>query len=127
MLHRIAIAPLIVLVLHILVTILGWYEQFYWLDTPMHFLGGVSIGISSYYFVTFAELKTKFHPKLFLFVVILALTALAAVAWEVLEYNLDLAFHTVMQPSVRDTMKDLAFGLVGGAISAIIMIIKKPS
>lgn len=127
MLLKIAFAPLIVLGLHIAATVLGWYEQIVWFDTPMHFLGGVSIAISSYYFVISSEVKTKFQPILFQFVIILALTALAAVAWEILEYNIDRAFGTIMQPSVRDTMKDLAFGLGGGAISAIILIIKKPS
>lgn len=128
MLPKIAYAPIFVLMLHVIATVLGWYEMFFWLDTPMHFLGGAGIGISSYYFLHQSELETKkFHTKLFNYLLILALTALAAVAWEILEFHIDRALNTVMQPSVLDTMKDLAFGLLGGSISAAILLMKKPS
>lgn len=126
MLLKLTIAPILVLVLHVIATIAGWYEAMIWFDTPMHFLGGLSIGISAYFFLAHSKLKTSnFNTSIFEILVIIAMTALAAVAWESLEYNLDRIFGTVMQPSIRDTMKDLAFGLSGGALACLLLLVKK--
>lgn len=125
MLAKIAYAPSIVLILHILATVFGWYDQILWLDTPMHFLGGIAIAISSYYFLDFVDLRTSFHERLFRFLFIIALTGLCAVAWEILEFLFDRFFQTHMQPGMLDTMKDLAFGILGGSVGAFVMLFKK--
>lgn len=129
MLIKLTLAPIVVALLHIAAMLLGWYEQIIWLDIPMHFLGGVSIGISAYFFLVHTKVQTSnFDNKLFGFLVILALTGLAAIAWEILEYSLDTMFNTELQRSIADTMKDLAFGLIGGALTGIILNVqnKKP-
>ncbi len=126
MLLKIAGPGLIILLLHILATILGWYEAIYWLDSPMHFLGGASIGIAAYYLLNYAGVESKqFHPKLMEIFLIISITALCAVAWEVMEFNFDFFFKTDMQPGMIDTMKDLCLGLLGGATAALIAIKKK--
>lgn len=125
-LFKIALIPSAILVLHAIATILGWYETYYWFDTPMHFLGGISIGVASFYLLGLAGLESKkFHPKLMQILLIISITALAAVAWEVLEFNLDFVLKTNMQPGMADTMKDLCMGLLGGTLIAIPLILKK--
>jgi hypothetical protein len=92
---------------------------------PMHFLGGMAIAMSSFYFLKYAEVSSKqVGIKLLTLLLILALTALAAIAWEILEFGMDRIFSTTLQPSVYDTMKDLAFGLIGGAVVGIVALRK---
>lgn len=122
LLIKIIIAPLSLLLVHIIITKLNWYEQHYWIDTPMHFFGGVSIGVSSYYLLQMPIFKFSRSPLgNFLFVV--GMTALAASSWEIFEFNMDFYFASNMQSSILDTMKDLAFGLLGGLITGAILII----
>lgn len=129
---KIALAPFAILILHILATVLGWYELFWWFDMPMHFLGGAAIALSSYYlFDDFADrdrLSIQWLPLKIL--ILLAFTSLAAVSWEFLEFAMDRYVDTNMQPSILDTVKDLAIGLSGGglialAISPLKKILKK--
>ncbi|HMR55599.1 MAG TPA: hypothetical protein PKD34_03350 [Candidatus Doudnabacteria bacterium] len=122
---KIILGPAIVLVLHIIADLTGLYYEIFWLDVPMHFLGGVAIAFSAYYFLTYADITSKqVAVKLLSLFLILALTALSAVGWEIFEYGMDRIFKTRMQPSVHDTMKDLAFGLLGGAIAGITLLRK---
>jgi signal transduction histidine kinase len=122
---KIILWPILVLVIHVVADIFGLYYKYFWFDVPMHFIGGIAIAISSFYFLKHAEISSKqFGIKLLTLFLILALTALAAVAWEIFEFGMDRIFNTTMQPSVHDTMKDLAFGLLGGAIAGIILLRK---
>jgi hypothetical protein len=121
---KIAIAPFAVLILHIIATITGLYEMLWWLDIPLHFLGGVAIALGSYYL-----LQDFGNRKLFAMqsaplkiLTLLAFTALAAVSWEFLEFSLDRYAGTTMQPGVLDTIKDLAFGLSGGGMGALLIL-----
>jgi hypothetical protein len=124
-LAKIAIGPLLVLAIHLMADVFGWYEKIFWLDMPMHFLGGMAIAMSSFYFLKYAEVSSKqVGIKLLTLLLILALTALAAIAWEILEFGMDRIFSTTLQPSVYDTMKDLAFGLIGGAVVGIVALRK---
>ncbi len=120
---KIAVGPFLVLVIHIIADIFGWYYKIFWLDVPMHFIGGIAIATSSYYFLKHSEISSKqVGIKLLSLFLILALTALAAVAWEIFEFGMDRIFNTTMQPSVHDTMKDLAFGLLGGSVAGTLLI-----
>jgi hypothetical protein len=124
-LAKIAIGPLLVLAIHLMADVFGWYEKIFWLDMPMHFIGGMAIAMSSFYFLKYAEVSSKqVGIKLLTLLLILALTALAAIAWEILEFGMDRIFSTTLQPSVYDTMKDLAFGLIGGAVVGIVALRK---
>lgn len=111
--------PMLVLAFHLISQELGLYATLRWLDTPMHFLGGLAISYSSYYL--FAHLETKNElkavPSVKMFLAI-AITALAAVLWEFSEYASDSLLGTLMQPSIIDTLKDLMMGLLGAAVVA---------
>lgn len=113
--------PMLVLAMHLLCMEFGAYRYIYSLDTPMHFFGGASIAASSYYLFKHLENKKEFSAIPIVKVLFaIAITGLIAVLWEFSEYGQDLLFHTAMQPSIFDTMKDLAMGLLGAtAVSAI--------
>jgi hypothetical protein len=113
--------PMLVLAIHLLCMQLGAYRHIYWLDTPMHFFGGASIAASSYYLFKHLENKKEFSAIPIVKVLFaIAITGLIAVLWEFSEYGQDLLFHTVMQPSIFDTMKDLAMGLLGATVFGLI-------
>ncbi len=86
----------------------------------MHFLGGISIAIGTYYIFEHlekqGELKASKIVKIFL---AMSVTALAAVLWEIVEFADDSLFGSMHQPSVWDTMKDLTMGLLGASAVGI--------
>ena len=122
-LSKIFIPPFIVLLVHVAATILEWYEAVWWLDKPLHLLGGIAVGISSYYLIVYFinndKLQVNWKPLLLL--AIFAATALSAVSWEFMEFYLDQQVHIVMQPSVYDTITDLIMGMLGGMTSGTIL------
>lgn len=94
------------------------YERYPWFDMPMHVLGGAVIAISANRFINLAKkhrlMGNVSHWVRFLCIV--SLVALVAVLWEFWEYGMDYFFHLSNQPSLSDTMADLALGLLGGGV-----------
>lgn len=116
---KIFIPPLVVLTIQAILLINNAYDRIPWVDIPMHFFGGVSIGVSYYLLLKYWEQKRfiEEQPIWFTFTYILSLIAFTAVVWEFHEYALDYYFGATTQPSNADTMGDLFLGLLGGAIS----------
>ncbi len=117
----IAVWPALVLAFHLISQELSLYYYVRWLDTPMHFLGGMAIAAGSYYIFKHledkGELKTTPVVKIFLAI---AITALAATLWEITEFAGDTLLQTHMQPGVWDTMKDLTMGLLGASLVSLL-------
>jgi hypothetical protein len=124
---KIAWAPFIVLIIHILATLFGWYEANWWFDIPLHFLGGMAISLSAYYLLEEFSNRQKFHNEFWglRILLLVAITAMAAVAWEFMEFTFDNLAQTHFQPSLVDTIKDLAIGLNGGGLVAILTLFKR--
>lgn len=126
-LRQFILGPFIVVILHIIAVFAGWYEMFWWFDIPMHLVGGLAITFSAAVaiqeFKNRGKLSITWKPLNIL--LLLGLASLAAFAWEIMEFALDIFFHTDHQPSVLDTMKDICMGLIGGAIVAIVTTFKK--
>jgi hypothetical protein len=92
------------------------YILYPWLDMPTHFCGGVAI---TYFFsvaIAHSQALIDRIPKLIQLLLSLGLTAITAVVWEFLEYSSDVALGTKMNLGVTDTLSDLFFGLLGGAV-----------
>ncbi len=119
---KLVIPPLAVLVIHIIATVIGWYEAIWYFDKPMHFIGGIAIAISAYYLIAYFEQagKLQISWKPLRILAITSIVALSAVSWEFMEFYLDSISYSVMQPSVRDTITDLVMGVLGGMITACI-------
>ena len=123
---KIAVTPAIVLVIHILATVLGFYETFWWFDIPLHFMGGIAVAISAYYLLEDFGNRQKFHNQFIplQILILIAFTALAAVLWEFMEFTFDIAFHTHMQQGLLDTIKDMAVGISSGGLTTILLTLK---
>lgn len=100
-------------------------DKIWWYDTMLHFLGGVWAGILFIYL--FSERWHFFDGKknsLYTLLTILGFVALLGVAWELYEFMFDMTLGSkyilpLTQPSLADTMKDLANDLLGGMVTAI--------
>lgn len=111
--------PAIVFIFHaIMIVVFNIYKVFPAFDIPMHFVGGLSIGISAIMLIKIFESKIT-APKWFQFVWIVGLAVIAATIWEFAEFGSDYFFQTVMQPSLADTMLDMFLGLIGGGVAGI--------
>jgi len=84
----------------------GAYEAWPPLDMPMHLAGGA---IAAWFLAGWVERLELTRPALW----VLALTAGAALSWELLENTADVLFAASWQLGLRDTTKDLVLGLLG--------------
>lgn len=117
--RRGGIPPLLVFATHVVLAKgLGAYDRFPWLDVPVHTAGGVAIAFfSARALDLFGErgwLGETVPAVRALFV--LALTALAAVLWELAEVALRAAGIAPPMIGPGDAVADLFFGLAGGCI-----------
>lgn len=87
------------------------YWRYLWLDMPMHFLGGtmVALGLFS---------AREFFPRLpvtvLTFFATVCFVLLVAVGWEVFEFVFGIS--SIEANLFRDTVTDLAMGLLGGVV-----------
>jgi len=96
----------------------GAYEAFPPLDTPMHLLGGLAIAFFLWTAYSIgARSGTLGQPNSTAIALLtVTSTAASAVLWEFAEYLSDGYLGTNTQKGLEDTLLDLLFGLVGGAI-----------
>lgn len=126
---KIIAAPFVVLILHIAATITGLYDATWWLDKPLHLLGGVAIAISTHYLIVYfsntGKLRIEWKPLTVL--AIFSVVALAAVSWEFMEFYFDrISNTTTMQGSLYDTITDLIMGMLGGTITGTLLTYLSP-
>lgn len=93
-------------------------------DIPVHFLGGVSMGITGYMLLKFCEKQNWIRlPNKFIFLILIfCYVSLTATLWEFYEFLADHYLETLNQPSISDTMGDMFLGLMGGIMSGSLMI-----
>ena len=117
--------PLVVLAAHLIAAYaLRLYQIVPQLDIPLHLLGGAAIGWLAHRGIANAEpldLWAAHHPITHV-VSCMGVVALAAVLWECAEFIADALFAVGAQRGLTDTMKDLALGLIGGALSIVAII-----
>ena len=116
------IPPIAVFALHILLVIGGFYFKAEWIDIPIHFLGGASIGYTFTSLLQIAKRKKllgKTHNAILL-ILVTSLVSLIAVFWELAEYLLAAATQIRWQSTISDTMLDLLMGLLGAPIGFLI-------
>ncbi len=102
----------------------SWYPYF---DVPMHFGGGVAMGVLALALwdhhirsITFS-VKNPWVKHIFFALCILGFVGLVGIAWEWFEFGLD-EFFTVRnnwglaQAGLSDTMADLFLDLLGGLV-----------
>jgi|WetSurMetagenome_2_1015567.scaffolds.fasta_scaffold607394_1 hypothetical protein len=93
-------------------------------DIPMHFLGGFATA----FFISrcFQDLPLTNLPKRTQVILevgfIFGLTAAMAVFWEFQEFLRDQLFGSNIQVSLRNTMQDLAMGILGASVLIFIRL-----
>lgn len=115
--------PILVFLLHAAAMIfLDVYRYFPSFDIPMHFLGGLVIAISLSLLLNEFQ-KNKYIGKLkplARITIVVCGTVTIAVLWEFHEFLLDQWLGTATQAGIADTMGDLALGMLGGAVGAVL-------
>jgi len=117
------IFPATVFLAHLTVSgIFRLYTVFPHIDIPFHFLGGFSIAYTSAKILAYLEqekLIARLNGMLFM-ILLISITATAAVLWEFVEFTGDQLFHTNIQVSLANTMQDQFMGLLGGLALAFL-------
>jgi hypothetical protein len=99
-----------------------WNSGWWWLDNPLHLLGGACLAFAAAILTTDA-IKRKRLPKIpwyFFAAFIMGAVMIIGVLWEFYEFIFDVFNPVVVrQSSVADTVKDLANDLLGGFITVL--------
>ena len=103
-----------------------WHLYFYiwWLDIPMHILGGFWVALTSlvlYY--TFSGHKEKDRSVIFVWSLAIASALSIGLIWEIYEFSVDKIF-SAFDVKVADTLKDLGDDFIGGVLGAALFIIR---
>ncbi len=105
--NRLASLVIFISLVNFLALKFHWYYSMWWFDMPMHFLGGMWVGLFVIWFLAERDLSAKEIGQVILGVFVVAF------AWEVFEFVLNA--ETVKNTfDLRDTVSDLFFGLSGG-------------
>jgi hypothetical protein len=115
---------LFVLALVAVLHMLGMYHNLYYIfayyDVPMHFLGGLWLGLSAVWasVVIFHMVPVSFF-KMGLWV--LSFTIFGAIVWELFEFHAGLTYVNMVTSAGlgywADTSKDIAMGGLGGVVA----------
>lgn len=116
----------LILILHILGNVLGWYYTIPYFDTLMHFLGGFWIAmISAYLIKKYAKDLFEQH-RLMEIIFLIGITMTIGFVWEFYEFLADtFIFNEIflMRQSATDTITDLTadfFGVLAYSLSKIL-------
>lgn len=109
---------IIIGVIHFLGTIYFWYWKFLWLDTPVHFLGGLCVGLATLFIASFFIDRPETVKRFNIIFLAIGSAFVVGILWEIFEYvfGISLASHDVF---IRDTVTDLVFDSVGGLVAGI--------
>lgn len=112
-----ALCLLLLLLINDTATRLYLYSGYPWIDIPMHFLGGFSVGIAAV-----GLLRVRYTEKQYseapIFIYVILMTIGVGIAWEFVEwyYKASVAFGGNFW---FDTRKDLLTDTLGGILSYI--------
>lgn len=108
------IAGSMLAVLHVVSLRLFLYWHYWWLDLPMHFLGGVVIALLVY---TLYDLKIIRSRRLLRMMPVLLIVFVAALVWEGYEVLIGIPIE---DDYLVDTVTDLIIGVIGGFVGAYV-------
>jgi hypothetical protein len=99
----------------------------WWLSVVFHFFGGLTTAWSALMVYNFYQkkFKLKIRPQFLFYLFLISLVALAGILWEVYEYIHDCFSSVVFQPSLADTMSDLAADLLGAIVFVGILVFRR--
>ncbi len=99
----------------------SWYWRIPWFDMPMHFLGGLWLGLVALWWYTRDVVLTTFR----MFTISLLTVLVIGILWELFEFSMDTFIIISEQNSVFDTITDIIFDIIGGLVAVVYFIFKK--
>lgn len=109
---------------------LGSHLHFYavwgaW-DTVVHFYSGILIALGAVFALRVASRRSDLTaPPWFEAVIVIAVSALVAVLWEISEFTADLVIGTTAQRNNTDTMVDLVAGTSAALLVAVPLLLQR--
>jgi hypothetical protein len=106
-----------------LANMFSWYWRIPWFDMPMHFLGGLWVGLVAlwlYFYSGILSFTQKVSPfKIYkIFAVSLIAVIIVGGIWELFEFGVNTVIVFSTQNSPLDTVSDIIFDILGGATAA---------
>ena len=98
-----------------------WYSSIWYFDMPMHFLGGLFLGLSIIWILSYKNLSLELSLKL-IFKILLGVLVIG-VSWEIFE----ILFNNIiaqMPFNTLDTISDIFFDLAGGTFAIFFFYLK---
>lgn len=122
---------MVISVMHGIAMYFFLYWRMEWIDMPMHFLGGLLLGVLTLWLFYFSDKVTMpENSRWFILFIILGGVALGGTLWEFSEFGIDYFwfknnFDLRNQLGVQDTMGDLFFDLTGGLMAGVLFLWKR--
>ena len=115
-------APLLVVVFHRIVLLSG-LRQFRVCDWILHFSGGLTIAYFLFHLIPYLEPKIgKLSTRARLLLTYTSAVTVAAF-WELAEFAASFSKGTVLQHSLSETMVDLLNGVLGAAVTIVLLVL----
>ena len=112
LLIRLVFLILLIFLLNFLAMKFYWYLSIWYFDMPMHFLGGVWLGLASIYLFSLKDGSLKSIFKIFFIIL------LVGIGWEAFEILVNKL--TIQDPfNTLDTISDICFDLAGGLFTIL--------
>ena len=89
------------------------YYEIWWLDIPMHILGGAGVASLAIAVLNYKNVKIN-YKKIFISILVVA------IFWELYEYTCDFYSVGYWKGNILDTLSDIANGIIGASISYLI-------
>ncbi|MCX6752871.1 MAG: hypothetical protein NTW62_00795 [Candidatus Nomurabacteria bacterium] len=122
-LKRMAQLVFFIFILNFIAGKLYWYISIWYFDMPMHFLGGVFVGLLAVYcskFVKINLLELNFKEQI---LYVFLFTLIVGIGWEFFE----IIFNNILGGqffNTLDTISDICFDLSGGLASYFVIMNK---
>lgn len=120
--YRLFTVVAVVFIFQMLATKFYWYDLLWYFDMPMHYMGGLFIGLLAFYLYLKAKKNVPLDlNRTILFVVIFSI--IIAVGWEVFEYVVAITTRgSVLH--LLDSVSDIFFDLAGASTAVIYTLFK---
>jgi hypothetical protein len=101
------------------------YARVWQWDDIIHFSSGLLIGLGSVVWITalVESIKNVSIPRWLQSWFVFSIVSSLIVLWELVEFGSDQIFSTTSQGSLYDTMMDLLYGALGGAIISVLLVL----
>lgn len=107
----------------------GWFKGMYWIDIPLHLLGGVLLGFVFWWILDLPVNKDK--STNFIWLAFLGFVSIGNYLWEVYEYATWKYFYDVAEPwklyspTVSDLLSDMILASAGSLLVFVLYYYEK--